>query len=63
MEHLSGETVERYSLKRIRNGTVLQRAEEHLLVCQECRRRLDEFEAMVRLMRFAAPSLATPSSA
>jgi hypothetical protein len=62
VEHLSGETIERYSLKRIRNGTHIQRAEEHLLVCQECRTRLDEFEAMVRFLRFAVPSPATSSS-
>lgn len=50
--HLRADSLERYSFGQI-FGLSLKRTEEHLLVCAECRERLDEFELMLTAIRAA----------
>jgi len=50
--HVTDELLELYSLDRL-SGADLERIEEHLLVCPECRERLKETDAFVKAMRGA----------
>jgi len=48
--HLPSEVVEKYSFHRLAEPEEA-RAEEHLLVCNKCRNRLDDFEILVQALR------------
>lgn len=50
--HLRCDSIERYSFGQF-SGLSLKRTEEHLLLCAECRKRLDEFEVMLTAIRAA----------
>ena len=50
MTHLATDTLERYSIGRLTEDGV-RRTEEHLLVCHECRDRLDAFETFLSSIR------------
>jgi anti-sigma factor ChrR (cupin superfamily) len=50
--HLRSDSIERYSFGQL-SGLSLKRTEEHLLLCAECRERLDEFEMMLTAIRAA----------
>ncbi len=50
--HLRIDSIERYSFGQL-SGLSLKRTEEHLLLCAECRGRLDEFELMLSAIRAA----------
>jgi anti-sigma factor ChrR (cupin superfamily) len=50
--HLRADSIERYSFGQLA-GLSLKRTEEHLLLCTECRERLDEFEMMLTAIRAA----------
>lgn len=52
LAHLRADTLERYSFGQL-TGLSLRRTEEHLLLCGECRDRLDEFEALLTTIRAA----------
>ena len=52
LAHLRVDSLERYSFGQL-TGLSLKRTEEHLLLCAECRRRLDEFEMMLATLRAA----------
>lgn len=54
--HLSGEGAERYSLGEM-SEEELGRCEEHLLICDACRREVAESDAYVEAMRKAAAQL------
>jgi hypothetical protein len=51
--HVSEEDLERYSMNRLAERELAE-VEEHLLVCGECRGRLEESDRYVRAMRAAA---------
>jgi predicted anti-sigma-YlaC factor YlaD len=53
MAHLHSETVEKYLFRRLTEVDEA-RCEEHLLVCEKCRDRLDEFERFVQTLRQGA---------
>jgi predicted anti-sigma-YlaC factor YlaD len=53
MAHLHSETVENYLFRRLTEMEEA-RAEEHLLLCERCRNRLDEFEHFVQCLRHAS---------
>ena len=48
--HLRADSIERYSFGQL-SGLSLKRTEEHLLLCAECRGRLDDFEMMLTAIR------------
>jgi len=52
LAHLRADSLERYSFGSL-TGLSLKRTEEHLLLCSECRERLDEFELMLMAIRVA----------
>jgi len=52
LAHLRADTLERYSFRQL-SGLSLRRTEEHLLLCDECRKRLDELETMLTSIRAA----------
>jgi hypothetical protein len=52
-DHAGGEEAERYSLGEM-SEEELTRCEEHLLICDPCRRRVTENDAYVAAMREAA---------
>jgi anti-sigma factor RsiW len=54
--HLGGEDAERFSLGEMREEE-LAACEEHLLICDACRRRVAESDAYVAAMREAAAKL------
>ncbi len=54
--HLSEEMLEEYALGRLR-GVALAWVEEHLLICADCRNRLEETEAFIQAARGAARRL------
>jgi anti-sigma factor RsiW len=54
--HASDETLEQYSVGSLEESAA-ENLEEHLLVCPECQRRLEETDAFVAAMRGAARSL------
>jgi hypothetical protein len=55
-KHLGGEEAERYSLGAMSEEEVA-RWEEHLLVCEPCRREVAASDAYVAAMRTAAKEL------
>ena len=58
--HLGGEEIERYSLGEM-SEEELACCEEHLLVCDACRREVAESDAYVEAMRKAAAQLRSGS--
>jgi hypothetical protein len=50
--HLRTDTIERYSCGQL-SGQPLKRAEQHLIVCETCRDRLEEFESFLLTLREA----------
>jgi anti-sigma factor RsiW len=54
--HLGGEDAERYSLGEMPEEE-LARSEEHLLICDACRRLVTDSDAYVAAMRKAAAKL------
>ena len=54
--HMDTEEMERYSLGKLGLSDV-ERIEEHLLVCEQCRRQLEETELYVKAMRQASEEL------
>lgn len=48
--HVSRDDLELYAMERA-SGDLLDTVEEHLLVCEHCRRSLDEVEQELRLLR------------
>ena len=52
LAHLRADSIERYSFGQL-SGLSLKRTEEHLLLCVECRERLDDFEVMLSAIRAA----------
>jgi anti-sigma factor RsiW len=50
MRHLSDDSLELYSLGRLTEPERTQ-AEEHLLMCDECRKRLEATDAYIAAMR------------
>lgn len=54
--HVNDEDLERYSIGSLQEP-VLSKLEEHLLLCPECQRRLEEMDAYVEAMRHAAGRL------
>ena len=54
--HMSEDDLERYAMKTL-NVADLDRLDDHLLVCPECRKRLGETERYVLAMRAAAARL------
>lgn len=61
MLHLRSETVEKYSFRRL-TGDEEAQVEEHLLVCDKCRNRLDEFEAFVHAVRQGSSKVTVSAS-
>lgn len=57
LAHLRADTIERYSFGQM-TGLSLKHTEEHLLLCAECRARLDELELMLTAIRAAHEPLA-----
>ena len=55
-KHLGGEDAERYSLGAM-SEEVVAHWEEHLLVCETCRREIAQSDAYVAAMRQAAEEL------
>lgn len=55
-QHLGDEAVERYSLGEM-SEEELARCEEHLLICDPCRRLVAESDAYVAAMREAAAKM------
>jgi anti-sigma factor RsiW len=55
-QHLGGEDAEKYSLGEM-SEQELARCEEHLLICDPCRRQVEESDAYVAAMREAAGQL------
>jgi hypothetical protein len=53
MKHLPNDLLDRYSVDGLTEPEIA-RTEEHLLVCQLCRDRLDEFETFRVAIRTAA---------
>jgi hypothetical protein len=53
MRHLSGITLERYSLEQL-SDTTIELVVEHLLICQTCRDRLDRFEECLSSIKRAS---------
>jgi hypothetical protein len=51
--HFTGETLERYAMKRLAEPEV-GRLESHILTCPSCRERLNEHIEFVRAMKAAA---------
>jgi hypothetical protein len=56
LAHLRADSLERYSFGQL-SGLSLKRTEEHLLLCANCRARLDEFELMLTAIRAAQQPL------
>ena len=56
IDHADEEQLERYSLSALEE-TDLARVEEHLLICETCRERLEEADVYATAMRGAAQSL------
>ncbi len=54
--HLSEDLLEEYVFGRLK-GSALSTVEEHLLICADCRRRLEETEGFIRAARIAARRL------
>ena len=52
LAHLRADSIERYSFGQL-SGLSLKRTEEHLLLCADCRERLDELEMMLTALRAA----------
>jgi anti-sigma factor RsiW len=48
--HISGDDLELYAMERLPESDTAP-VEEHLLVCEECRVRLAEWDGYVRAMR------------
>lgn len=48
-DHIEDELLERYSLEKLR-GADLDYVEEHLLICQDCRSRLETFDTLARVV-------------
>jgi hypothetical protein len=58
--HMNDSEIERYSMGRS-TGAELDRCDEHLLICEPCRRQIEEADVFVRAMRqAAAPSQELP---
>ena len=53
LEHLNDSEIERYSMGRS-TGEELDRWDEHLLICETCRRQVGEADVFLRAMRRAA---------
>jgi hypothetical protein len=51
--HLNDSEIERYSMGRS-TGEELDRCDEHLLICETCRRQVEETDVFLRAMRGAA---------
>jgi hypothetical protein len=62
MAHLRSDTLELYYLGRLKKATV-RRTEEHLLVCEKCRERLDAVESLILSIRAASDGAAMTASA
>jgi hypothetical protein len=45
-QHVPGDLIEEYALERLPAGDLLDRIEEHLLVCESCQNRLMELDAL-----------------
>ena len=56
MVHISDDDLERYALEPLPEAE-LAPLEEHLLICSECRNRLEATEQYVMAMRAAAATL------
>jgi len=54
--HLDQETLEKYSMRRL-YAKVAARVEEHLLICEICRKELEASDAYVASMRQASANL------
>lgn len=52
MAHLRSDTIERYSFGTLADLS-LKRTEQHLILCESCRERLDEFETFLTSLRGA----------
>lgn len=56
VQHVSDDTLERYSMQTLPDAEA-EPVEEHLLICQECRDRVDAEIDFVAAMRAAAAML------
>ncbi len=54
--HLRSDTIERYSFGKLADVS-LKRTEQHLMICEACRERLDEFEAFLTSLRGAQEAM------
>ena len=57
MNHISEEVLEQYAMRTLPESAELGRLEEHLLICSECRNRLQTMDDYVAAMRSAAAKL------
>lgn len=57
MNHISEEALEQYAMRTLPAAAELERLEEHLLICSECRNRLQMMDDYVAAMRSAAAKL------
>jgi anti-sigma factor RsiW len=55
-KHLDGEEIENYSLGRL-SEEELAPCEEHLLICEPCRRQVEASDAYIEAMRQAAAEI------
>ena len=61
MNHISEEVLEQYAMRTLPESAELGRLEEHLLICSECRNRLQMMDDYVAAMRSAAAKLRSGS--
>lgn len=62
MAHLRSDTIERYSFGQLADLS-LKRTEQHLILCETCRQRLDEFESFLLTLRAAYGTIAMTAGA
>jgi hypothetical protein len=61
VNHISEEVLEQYAMRTLPESAELGRLEEHLLICSECRNRLQMMDDYVAAMRSAAAKLRSGS--
>jgi len=57
VNHISEEALEQYAMRTLPEAAELGRLEKHLLICSECRNRLQTMDDYVAAMRSAAAKL------
>ena len=50
-DHIDGEVLDEYLLRRIDDDETLSRIEEHLLMCKECQQRIEVREYLIEALR------------